>query len=79
MLVLLDNCEHVLGAAAECAEAIVDGGTSVVLATSREPLGIAGEQVLPVPSLVRTLRAVVRGAARAVDPRSLSATTTGWR
>jgi predicted ATPase/DNA-binding SARP family transcriptional activator len=50
MLVLLDNCEHVLDAAAACVDAMV-GGDSVVLATSREPLSLPGERVVPVPPL----------------------------
>ena len=50
-LVVLDNCEHVLDDAAACAEAITSEGASVVLATSREPLGVPGEQVFPVSAL----------------------------
>ena len=46
MLVVLDNCEHVLDAAAACAEAIVAGAGATVLATSREPLRLAAEQLL---------------------------------
>lgn len=46
MLLVLDNCEHVLDAVAELVEELlVDGSESAVLATSREPLDIAGEQV----------------------------------
>ena len=52
MLVVVDNCEHVLEAAAEVVEKILAGTTAVkVLATSREGLRVAGEQVWPVPSL----------------------------
>ena len=47
LLVILDNCEHVLEAAAECAVAVVAGGQSVVLATSREPLGVDWGAGLP--------------------------------
>ena len=50
-LVLLDNCEHVLDAAAGCAEAIVSVGESTVLATSRQPLATAGEQLFPLSGL----------------------------
>jgi predicted ATPase/DNA-binding SARP family transcriptional activator len=50
MLVVLDNCEHVLDAAAACVEAMA-GGDSVVLATSREPLALPGERVVPVSPL----------------------------
>src|ERR1700752_1741643 len=47
-----DNCEHVLDAAADLIEAILTQSVSVrVVATSREGLGVAQEQVWPVPSL----------------------------
>ncbi len=49
---MLDNCEHLLDAAAGLATAIVEAAPQVrVLATSREPLSVPGEQVLPVPPL----------------------------
>jgi predicted ATPase/DNA-binding SARP family transcriptional activator len=52
LLLLLDNCEHLLGACADLAAALLRGCPSVrLLATSRERLGIAGEQVYRVPSL----------------------------
>ncbi len=51
-LLILDNCEHVLGPAAELASAIIAGCRRVtILATSREPLRVAGERVVRVPSL----------------------------
>lgn len=51
-LLVIDNCEHVLDAAAELIEAIlVHSTTTKVLATSREGLGIADEQLWLVPSL----------------------------
>jgi len=51
-LVLLDNCEHVLDGASALAEALVSAcGRLAVLATSRQPLGVAGEVVWRVPSL----------------------------
>jgi predicted ATPase/class 3 adenylate cyclase len=51
-LLVLDNCEHVLDAAADLIEAILaQSATVTILATSREGLGIAAEQVWPVPSL----------------------------
>src|SRR5580692_1692198 len=41
MLLLLDNCEHVIDAAASLAEAVLSGTSGVnILATSREPLGV---------------------------------------
>ncbi|MDQ4009281.1 MAG: winged helix-turn-helix domain-containing protein [Actinomycetota bacterium] len=52
LLLLLDNCEHVLDAAAALADALVRGCPDLkVLATSREPLGTDGERVLPVQPL----------------------------
>jgi len=46
MLLLLDNCEHVIDAAADLVAAILSGVAGVtILATSREPLGVAGERV----------------------------------
>jgi predicted ATPase/DNA-binding CsgD family transcriptional regulator len=51
-LVCLDNCEQVVEGAAEVAQALRRSGTEVtVLATSREPLGVAGETVWQVPPL----------------------------
>jgi predicted ATPase len=45
MLLLLDNCEHVIEAAANLAAAVLTGVHRVnILATSREPLGVAGER-----------------------------------
>ncbi|GAA0275777.1 hypothetical protein GCM10010302_11710 [Streptomyces polychromogenes] len=52
LLLLLDNCEHVIGAAAELAERILTDCPSVrILATSREPLAVPGEQLRPVEPL----------------------------
>ena len=51
-LLVFDNCEHVLNAAADLIEAILAHSASVkILATSREGLGAVDEQVWPVPSL----------------------------
>ena len=51
-LLVFDNCEHVLDAAADLIEAILTHSTTVrVLATSREGLGLAQEQVHPVRPL----------------------------
>jgi predicted ATPase len=52
MLVVLDNCEHVLDAAADLVEAVLARTATVsVLATSREGLALPGEHLWPVPSL----------------------------
>ena len=51
-LVVFDNCEHVLDAAAELIEAILAHSDTVkIMATSREGLRVADEQLWPVPSL----------------------------
>ena len=51
-LLVIDNCEHVLDAAADLIEAILAYSATVrILATSREGLGVPDEQVWPVPSL----------------------------
>lgn len=52
VLFVLDNCEHVLGHAAELAETLLNAGPDVrVLATSREALRIADEHLYWVASL----------------------------
>jgi predicted ATPase len=51
-LLVFDNCEHVLEAAADLIEAILAQSKTVkILVTSREGLGVADEQLWPVPSL----------------------------
>ncbi|MGE2732508.1 ATP-binding protein [Mycolicibacterium vaccae] len=52
VLLVVDNCEHVLDAAANLIDAVLSGCPHVtVLATSREPLAITGEQIYRVPPL----------------------------
>jgi predicted ATPase/transcriptional regulator with XRE-family HTH domain len=51
LLLLLDNCEHLLEACAHMVAAVLQACPAVcVLATSREPLGVPGEQLWPVPT-----------------------------
>ena len=58
VLLLLDNCEHLIGAVAALAEALLQACPDLyVLATSREPLAIEGKAPYRVPSLS------VRGSA----------------
>jgi predicted ATPase/DNA-binding CsgD family transcriptional regulator len=52
MLLVLDNCEHVLAACAELVAAMLRACPRLrVLTTSRQPLGVAGEQAWQVPPL----------------------------
>ncbi len=52
LLLLLDNCEHLVEAAARLAETLLGACPGLrVLATSREALGAAGEAILQVPPL----------------------------
>ncbi|MDA3624772.1 BTAD domain-containing putative transcriptional regulator [Saccharopolyspora sp. WRP15-2] len=51
-LLVLDNCEHVIGSVAEFAQEVLGWSPQLrVLATSREPLAVAGETLLPVGPL----------------------------
>ncbi|MET7622479.1 BTAD domain-containing putative transcriptional regulator [Streptomyces sp. NPDC005408] len=52
LLLVLDNCEHLIGSAAELAETLLVRCPQLrILATSREPLGVPGELVRPVDPL----------------------------
>jgi predicted ATPase len=52
LLLVLDNCEHVISACAEIAELLLRSCPQIsILATSREPLGSSGETTWRVPSL----------------------------
>lgn len=52
LLVLLDNCEQVISACAELAKTLLQATTGLsILATSRDPLSIAGENCLPLRPL----------------------------
>jgi predicted ATPase/DNA-binding CsgD family transcriptional regulator len=68
LLVVLDNCEHLIGACAKLADALLRNCPRLVLlATSREPLGIDGEYVYRVPSLALPAHGDDVGAIRASD------------
>jgi predicted ATPase len=67
LLLIADNCEHVLDEARNASVAILRGCSGVrILATSRERLNIAGEHVFRVPSLAVPLSDAV--SARAALP-----------
>ncbi|SNR32465.1 non-specific serine/threonine protein kinase [Haloechinothrix alba] len=52
LLLVLDNCEHLVDACARLVENLLAGCSDlVVLATSRQSLGVPGERVVPVPPL----------------------------
>jgi predicted ATPase/DNA-binding CsgD family transcriptional regulator len=60
LLLVLDNCEHVLKACAQLVETLLPATDVHILATSREPLKLVGEMLFPVPPLLlppRTLSA----------------------
>ena len=71
MLVVLDNCEHLLDAIAELTTALLSGCPGLtLLATSREPIGVAGEAIWRVPSLSVDDEAIELFADRARQARS---------
>jgi predicted ATPase/DNA-binding CsgD family transcriptional regulator len=52
LLLVVDNCEHLLEAAALLVTDVLQAAPGVrLIATSREPLSVAGEHVLPIPPL----------------------------
>ena len=52
LLLVVDSCEHLLGAAAELVSEVMRTAPGVrVIVTSREPLSVPGEYVVPVPPL----------------------------
>jgi predicted ATPase len=66
ILLLLDNCEHLIDACAKLAEGLLREASHLrVLATSREGLGIAGETVWRVPSLS------LPDSSRSLSPQAL--------
>ena len=76
-LLVFDNCEHVLNAAADLIEAIFAHSATVkILATSREGLGALDEQVWPVPSL--DVRAGIDSAAVALFVERASSVAPGF-
>jgi predicted ATPase/DNA-binding winged helix-turn-helix (wHTH) protein len=65
LMLVLDNCEHVVNAAASMALALLRADPAVrILATSREPLRVEGEWVYPVPPLA----VPTGGSAESEDP-----------
>ncbi|MET0901817.1 MAG: adenylate/guanylate cyclase domain-containing protein, partial [Acidimicrobiales bacterium] len=70
-LCILDNCEHVIDATAHLARRVVEvPGRSRLLATSREPIGVLGEQVYRVASLDLETEAVQLFVERAREAKA---------
>ena len=68
LLIVLDNCEHLLGACAELATTLLEACPGVViLATSRESMGVEGEQSWRVPSLQVPQAELARAALAEVE------------
>jgi predicted ATPase len=87
MLIVFDNCEHVIEAVSEISEAILQGAPEVhILATSREPLRAIGERVqrivpLAVPPVSTKLTAaeVLRfPAVQPAVPSGFGVMTARW-
>lgn len=52
LLLVVDNCEHLIAAAAQLLTEVITAAPGVrVIATSREPLSVPGEYLIPVPPL----------------------------
>ncbi|MFN8492591.1 MAG: LuxR C-terminal-related transcriptional regulator [Caldilineaceae bacterium] len=74
LLLLLDNCEHLLDACAHFAVGALQAGAVSILATSREALNIAGEALYPVVPL--TLPASAPPTAPFPSPSGLPSTAS---
>lgn len=67
LLLVLDNCEHLIEAVASCAQTLLAAAAKVrILATSREPVRIPGEHVYRLPSLATPPRDCELTAASAL-------------
>jgi len=68
-LLVLDNCEHLVGPAATLTESLLYGCPKLsVLATSREPLGITGEVAWGAPPLQEAVRLSATAPKRCGPP-----------
>lgn len=70
LVIVLDNCEHVLEASATLADALVGAVPGLrLIATSRQPLGVPGEVLVPVAGLPEAAAVeLFVDRARAVQP-----------
>ncbi len=78
LLLVVDNCEHLLAAAAWLLTEVIRASPGVrVIATSREPLAVTDEHVLPIPPLeLPPVHAAESPAWRAWPPRSADPTAS---
>jgi predicted ATPase/Tfp pilus assembly protein PilF len=77
-LLILDNCEHLLEASAALAVALLQSAAGLrMIATSRETLGLRGEQTLIVPSLALPRSAMDPARARESEAVRLFAERAG--
>ncbi|WP_431218455.1 BTAD domain-containing putative transcriptional regulator [Leifsonia xyli] len=77
-LLIVDNCEHIVDAAAAYVRDILDSTTNVrVLATSRAPLAIGAEHVYPLDSLKSTDGGASGGRLRTITARRSPCSSTG--
>jgi predicted ATPase len=60
LLLVLDNCEHLLSACAGLSELLLANTAVTVLTTSREPLGVRGEMLYPVRPPCRSRHTLCR-------------------
>ncbi len=68
-ILFLDNCEHLIGGAAELADRLLaDCPDLRIVATSREPLAIAGENLIPIPPLGDDAVRLFKDRARSASP-----------
>jgi predicted ATPase/class 3 adenylate cyclase len=68
VLIILDNCEHVIAAAAKLADALLKTCPNVfLLASSREALSVSGEHAYPVPLLDVPPQSICPTAAQAME------------
>lgn len=67
MLLVLDNCEHIVDAAASMSDALLRANPSLrILATSREALGVGGESAWLVPGLATPKPDALAGTTEAI-------------
>ena len=89
LIVVLDNCEHVIDPAAALADTLVGKVPGLrLMATSREPLGVPGEILVPVAGLAspaavelfvdRARRSSPASTATARPKASSTASAVGW-